>query len=223
MKKRPRMVLIVFTLFFSAATAFAASSDLIEGMAAKARRGFIDVCTGWIELPAQIVKGFREGFKGDPDRKILGVVCGVSDGVGHSMGRTMSGVRDLGGFWAANYTDSEKTGIPLDSPYAWEKGEPYDLFDPGFTDATIVPMGEKFARGLANTLFGIMELPGQMMKGTPEGALDLGITKGFWYWMSREWCGITDIATAFLPGHTEEEGMAFDEEWPWDAFKGSLR
>jgi hypothetical protein len=61
------------------------------------------------------------------------------------------------------------------------------------------------------------------MKGIQEGALDLGIAKGLWYWFSREYSGFTDIMTSALPGHRDEKGLPFDEEWPWDAFNASIQ
>ena len=223
MKKRIAVVALFLVSLFIASTSYASAEDLVGGMFEKAKRGLVDVLTGWVELPTQIIKGYNEGFMDDESRKVLGVVVGVFDGIGHSAGRTFSGFKDLCGFWTANPVDNEGVGIPLDSEYAWEKGEPYNCFDPNITEGAIKPMGQKLVRGAVNSLFGIVELPGQIMKGTSEGALDLGITKGVWYWFSREWYGFNDIFTMTLPNHIDEKGLAFDEEWPWDAFQTSIQ
>lgn len=205
-------VLLVFT-----ATAHAASEDVLDGMVKKLRRGVINTFTGWLEFPAQIVKGYNEGFGGDENNKFLGMVVGVFDGVGHSVGRTFSGITEVAGFWAANPKDNRNVGIPLDAEYAWEEGEPYDIFDPNFTDAALKPVVNKFFRGLSNGLFGFIELPKQIVKGALGVSPEFCIFKGLWYWYSREISGLSDIATAPFVNPEDTMGVAFDEEWPWEA------
>lgn len=154
---------------------------------------------------------------GSEDDKIGGAIVGIFDGIGHSAGRTLSGVTDIVGFWAASPRTNEGAGLPLDAEYAWEEGEPYDLFDPDFKEATVMPVGKKLIRGLSNGLLGIVEIPGQIMKGVSEGAPDLGIVKGIWYFYSREVAGLSDIVTIILPNPEDTKGLAFDEEYPWEA------
>jgi putative exosortase-associated protein (TIGR04073 family) len=209
-------VAAIFLLFST--TSHAASDELFSGMGEKLWRGIVNTFTGWIEFPAQIIKGYDEGFLGDEDNKIVGALAGIFDGIGHSAGRTLYGVADIVGFWAASPEDNEGVGISLDAEYAWEEGSPYDLFDPDFGEATIRPIGQKLFRGLSNGLLGFVELPGQILKGVSEGAPDLGIFKGLWYWYSREVAGLTDIGTIILPNPPDTKGLAFDEEYPWDAF-----
>ena len=151
------------------------------------------------------------------------MLCGVIKGVGNSIGRTAWGALEVVGFWAANPKDNEGIGMPLDATYVWQEGEAYDCLNPNIGEATLKPMGKKLLRGIGNSLFGFVEFPGQIAKGIKEGALDLGIIKGLWFWYSRQMCGIADVATVILPIPEENAGYAFDEEYPWDALTGILK
>jgi len=206
----------------AAVPAEAASVDPIEGMTRKLARGLMDTFTGWVEIPAQIGKGYRRGFMDNENRKLLGAAAGVFEGLAHALGRTVSGISEVATFWLVNPMHNEGVGLPLDADYAWREGEDYDYFYPGFTEATIMPMGRKFKRGFANAFAGFAEVPGQIMKGASEGAMDLGVCKALWFWLSREMSGLRDMLTAPLPGHIDERGMAFDEEWPWDTLVTEL-
>jgi putative exosortase-associated protein (TIGR04073 family) len=183
----------------------------------------MDTATGWMELPQQVIKGYREGYNRDRDRKIMGVLYGVPKGLWYATGRTVSGMLEIFTCLTLNPEHNEGVGIPLDSDYAWEEGIPYDFHDPNFADATIVPMGNKLKRGLANLLFGFMEIPAQVANGLQERAVDLGILRGLWFWMSREVSGAADIITVLLPGQEEQKGMAFEEEWPWESISANIR
>ncbi len=218
MKKSLFICLIICVLFLCVPAAHAASNDLLDGMFQKLGRGVVDTLTGWIEFPAQIVKGYRDGLTGDGQKKTLGAIAGIFKGMSHSFGRTSSGFSDILTFWAANSEDNEGVGIPLDADYAWQRGVPHDYLYPTFTEGTFEPMGKKFIRGLGNAFLGWVEIPGQMLKETQKGALDLGFVKGMWYWFSRTADGFSDMFTAFSPNHVDEKGIAFEEEWPWDAF-----
>ena len=218
MLKKAAGILIAVVFLASATTAHAASEEFFQGMGEKLWRGIVNIFTGWVEFPVQIVKGYNEGFMGDEDNKIVGTIAGVFDGIGHSVGRTLSGATDIAGFWAASPESNDGVGLPLDAEYAWEEGGGYDLFDPDFNEATIQPIGKKLIRGVSNGLVGFLEVPGQIIKGVSEGAPDLGIIKGLWYFYSREVAGLSDIATVILPNPEDTKGLAFDEEYPWDAF-----
>lgn len=223
MRKILVSLLAVVAILLSTAVSYAASNELIEGMVAKLWRGVVNTFTGWVEFPAQIVKGYNEGFMDNEDDKIGGAIVGILDGIGHSAGRTLSGVTDIIGFWAAGPRTNEGIGLPLDAEYAWEEGKPYDLFNPDFTEATVMPVGKKLMRGLGNGLLGIAEIPGQIIKGISGGAPDLGIVKGIWYFYSREVAGLSDIATVILPNPEDTKGIAFDEEYPWEAFTSGMK
>jgi len=209
-------VLIALVFFVFTATVYAESEGLFESMVEKLERGVINTFTGWIEFPGQIGKGYYEGFRGNKQNKLLGVTIGIFEGVGHAAGRTLSGISDVVGFWAATPRDNKNIGIPLDAEYAWEMGKPYDIFDPNFTDAYLNPMVKKFFRGAGNTVFGFLELPNQIVKGLSEKKAELSILKGLYYWSSREVSGISDMVSAPFANPLDNVGIHFDKEWPWD-------
>lgn len=223
MVKKIACILVVSVLLMSASVAHAASDELLPGMGQKLFRGVVNLLTGWVEIPVQIVKGYNRGFMGNENNKILGVVGGVFKGIGDATGRTLSGVGDVAGFWAADPESNEGIGIPLDAEYAWQEGTAYDIFDPNLVDGAVVPIGKKLLRGIGNTVFGIVEIPGQIVKGVKEGALDLGIIKGVWYFASREMDGAADIYTFYMANPADTKGLAFDEKWPWSALGDSVK
>ena len=223
MLKRLSVVLAAIMLLSFTGTAYAASDDLVDGMGKKLVRGVVDTFTGWVEFPMQIKKGYDEGFMDNEDLKLVGAVAGIFDGFCHSLGRTASGLKDLFCFWAANPQDNEGVGIPLDAEYAWEDGDPYNIFEPDIYNGGIVPVGKKLFRGVGNALLGIAELPGQVMKGIDEGDPGMGLVKGVWYTFSRGAYGISDVMTALVPGPIDEVGLAFEEEYPWEALVDSLQ
>jgi putative exosortase-associated protein (TIGR04073 family) len=218
MRKRSCALLTTALFLFFISNSHAASEDVLDGMANKFKRGVINTFTGVIEIPAQTIKGYNEGFLGDKENKLLGVACGIFEGLWHGAGRTLSGITDIAGFWAANPKDNENVGVPLDAEYAWEEGKSHEAFEPNFTEATIAPSVNKFFRGAGNTLFGFMEFPGQIYKGISQEPASPGLIKGLWYWISREASGISDLATALFPNPEGTAGFAFDEKWPWDNF-----
>lgn len=222
MKKWSFVAVLVAAVFVCSTAAAATSDELLAGMGKKFVRGVVNLLTGWVELPMQVVKGFQGKIPSCGDNQVMGTVCGVFKGVGHAIGRTAWGGLELVGFWAANPEDNEGIGIPLDAQYAWEDGEPYDCLDPSFSEATLKPMGKKLVRGLGNGLLGVVEVPGQIAKGISGGAPDLGIIKGLWYWCSREVYGIGELVSAIFPNPVDNPGLAFDEEYPWDALTGVL-
>ena len=215
--KKVLSAMIVIMFLFSASIVFADGEELLKGMGDKAYRGVVNIFTGWVEIPAQIAKGYKYGWMGEENDGVIGAFGGIFAGIGSAAGRTISGMGELAGFWAADPESNEGVGIPLDAEYAWEEGTPYNMVDPNFEEATFKPILNKLGRGLGNALFGVAEVPGQIMKGVEEKAWDLGIVKGLWYWFSREVDGVWDICSFFLPGHRDTKGMAFDEKWPWTA------
>lgn len=223
MIKKLICVLIMSVFLMTSSVSYAASDEILTGMGKKLFIGVVNVVTGWVEIPAQIVKGYNRGFKGNENNKILGTICGIFKGIGHGTGRTLSGVADVAGFWAADPESNEGIGLPLDAEYAWEKGTAYDIFDPNLMDGAIIPIGKKLVRGIGNTIFGVVEIPGQIVKGVKGGAVDLGIIKGLWYFASREMDGAADIYTFYLTGPKDTKGVAFDEKWAWSALGDSVK
>lgn len=221
---KTKFVILAFfiSIILLSSAAYGATDNVLEGMGKKLFRGLTNVLTGWIELPAQTIKGYNRASYEYDENAIIGVTCGFFRGISHSIGRTVSGIFDVVGFWAANPEDNWDTGIPLDAEYAWQEGYAYDCFDPNFGEAALGPMSSKFLRGAGNTLFGFAELPGQIAKGVGEGAYDLGIMKGLWFACSREISGLADLATVIFPTSEENAGYPFEEEQPWDALIGSI-
>jgi putative exosortase-associated protein (TIGR04073 family) len=212
-------IAIVFMVSLMASTGHAATENIVEGMGQKAIRGIVNLVTGIVELPMQIYKGYDKGFEpieNEVGSKTVGTILGFFRGLGHAAGRMSWGALELVGFWAVNPEDNEGVGIPLDAEYAWEMGEQYDIFEPSLGEG-IKPIGTKLGHGLANTFLGIAELPGQIMQGTSEGNVLLGLGEGFWFWLSREVYGIGNIFSCLLPNPKDNPGYAFDAQWPWSA------
>ena len=210
------VVLAAALLLSSVGMAYAATpEDLMMGMGHKLFRGVVNVLTGWVEIPAQIVKGYNKDNVG-------GAFVGIFTGVYHGIGRTLSGCGEVAGFWAADPKDNAGIGIPLDAEYAWEEGTHYKWMEPNVGDGALKPMGDKFLRGAGNALLGFVEFPGQIVKGIRLGAYDLGIVKGLWYWYSREIDGIYDITTCLVPNPKDTKALPFDEKWPWTALGESM-
>lgn len=214
-----KIVVLVLAILLMTSTAYAASDDVLEGMGKKAVRGAVNLVTGIVELPVQIYKGYNKGFEPIESKgwsKTVGTILGFFRGVGHAAGRMSWGALELFGFWALNPEDNIDVGIPLDAEYAWEEGEQYSIFEPTLGEG-IKPIGNKLWRGLANGFLGIAELPGQAMNGAYEGHPFIGLGKGVWYWFSREVYGIGEIFTCIVPNPKDNPGVAFPQEWPWDA------
>lgn len=219
MNKKIAILSLAIALIFSYSAACGEENDFVEGMGKKFFRGAVNILTGWVELPMQTVKGFRRGcpLTEGEDNKVVGTLCGLFRGIGHTIGRTAWGVVELAGFWAANPETNAGFGTRLDAEYAWEEGEPYNYLDPDFGEATLAPMGRKFMRGLGGALFGFAELPGQIGKGIQDKAPDAGILRGLWFWYSRELYGIGDVLTSIFPTPEDNPGYIFDQEYAWDA------
>ena len=215
--KKVLCLMIAASFILASSVAFANTEDLAEGMGNKALTGIVNIFTGWIEIPNQIAKGYKYGWMGKYNTGVVGAVGGIFAGVGSATGRTISGMGQVAGFWAADPESNEGVGIPLDAKYAWEEGTHYDMTDPSFTEATTKPVLNKLGRGLGNFFFGIAEVPGQIMIGIEEKAWDAGLFKGIWYFLSREVDGAWDICTFFLPGPRDNEAVAFDQKWAWSA------
>lgn len=207
-------ILISMAILIFTQTAYAEWGEVLDSMKEKLERGLINALTGWAEFPCQIVKGYDEGFMGEKGNKLFGVIFGGIKGIAYGIGRTFSGVTDLVGFWAASPQDNENVGLPLEAEYVWEESEIYDMFEPNFIDGTIKPMTNKLFRGAGNTLFGFVEIPNQINKGISEGSWDLGITKGLWFWLSREYSGICDLVAIPCANPKDTVGVTFDEKQP---------
>jgi putative exosortase-associated protein (TIGR04073 family) len=182
----------------------------LSAMGEKFMRGATNLATGWVEIPAQVCKGYRRGC-------FYGAFLGLFKGIWYGAGRTVNGAYDMVGFWLASPESYEGVGIPFDAEYAWEEGCPYSLNDPRISKATIEPIGRKLARGLGNAGFAILEWPAQIKKCMHRNAWDFGVGKALWSSFSREYDGIMEAATCALPNPCTTKGVKFDDEWPWTA------
>ena len=218
MLKRLSVVLAAILFVLSLSATHANAGEVLDNMGAKFRRGLVNTFTGWSEFPLQTYKGFNQGFKGNENHKVLGVATGALEGIFAAVGRTASGVADVIGFWALSPESNEGIGLPMESRNAWEEGETYDLLDPTCEEATIGPVGNKIKRGLGNAVGGIVEVPGQIVKGFKEGSALMGPIKGIQHFLSREISGLHDLVTAFCPSPRTVVGNTFEEEWPWTAW-----
>ena len=193
-----------------------------KGMANKFARGFVNALTGWIEWPMQTYKGYEHGVsfvnKGQGGwSKTVGVLKGlILSGPGYAIGRTGSGMVELGGFWTANRPDNAGIGSPLDDEFAWEEGKPYSMFEPSFEEG-VKPYGRKFVHGVTNGLLGWVEFPGQIVKGVREDKVGMGIVKCIWYPLSRTASGFGDAFTFLFPNPKDTCGYAWEDKWAWSA------
>jgi len=216
MKVKIAILIFLIAIVFSCPAAYGATEEIIAGMGHKLVRGCTNVLTGWLEIPMQIIKGYKRS--GDEiDGKLLGAAAGFFEGIGCTIGRTAWGVVEVAGFWAANPKDNIDIGMPLETEYAWQEEDTMYGSLVGAEDKGIGPISKKFLRGLGNSLFGFAEFPGQIAKGIENKSCDLGITRGIWFWYSREFYGIADLVTFIFPNPDDNPGYAFDEEYPWDA------
>jgi len=191
-----------------------------DGMITKGSRGLVNTLTGWIEFPAQIIKGYDRGvgfIDNEAGSTVVGTVLGIFSGASHAVGRTGYGVLELFGFWTANPASNDRNGVPLDGKYAWNEGEAYSIFEPTLGEG-IEPYPNKLVRGLGNGVGGILELPGQTIKGAGDGELLTGLGKGLWFSVSRVAYGFGDVFGFLVPNPPDQMGYAFEQKWPWDSF-----
>lgn len=218
------LLMVVFVAFvFVPISVQAATSDVGAGMSAKFARGLTNTLTGFIEVPAQTIKGAKHGFHGIDTPQIshpLGAVAGMFTGFHHAAGRTLSGVSDACGFWAADYDSNDGYGLPLDDEYAWNEGKPHSMFDPNIKDGMFRPMGKKLVRGTGSALFSWMEFPGQMRVGFKESNPGAGLISGTFFSLSRLYGGISDAALFSTPNPVDTKGYAYTHDYPWDALAG---
>ena len=198
------------------------AKEIGPGMANKAVRGIVNLVTGVVEWPMQTYKGYKDGvtfIKNPGWSKTVGVLKGlILSGPGHWAGRSTYGGVELLTFWSANRPSNDKVGSPLDDEYAWEKGKPTSIFEPTLADG-IQPWGNKLGHGVTDAFLGIVELPGQIVKGSRENKVGTGIAKGFWFWWSRSATGCGDAITFLFPNPKDTCGYAWDGEWPWSGFE----
>ena len=222
MKKQLTTCLTVGCMALAGA-AFGAEQEqpkVVDGMAHKAVNGAINLVTGIVEWPMQTYKGYKNGLgviKNKPTDKTVGCVVGfIWTGPGQTVSRMVWGGTELFGFWTANRPDNKGIGTPFDAKYAWEMGEKYSIFSPTFKEG-VMPIPRKLVGGLTDSLVGIVELPGQIIKGSQEGKMGTGIVKGVWFWWSREVYGFSGIMGCLFSNNPDNPGYKMDGAWAWSS------
>ena len=207
--------LAIFFAFVVSLPVYGQETSYVEGAIEKGKCGIINTFTGWLEVPAQINKGYRKGIGEEGKNNFLGGVLGFFRGLGHGVGRTASGVFQLVTCVLPNPGNNQGVGIPLDSQYAWEEGAQYSVFKDG-----LEPIGNKVVRGVSDSFGCLLEVPGQLHKAVRQSTfIDgvVGVCKAIFYPVARLASGVYDLATFLLPNDTKTYGRPFDEENTWDA------
>ena len=193
-----------------------------EGMALKGTRGVVNVMTGPVELPVQLIKGYRHGvgcFENRPASQTAGFFLGFFRGLSHWAGRGTWGMLEFFGCWTANAPDNRDMGIPFDAEYPWEEGERHQAFRPSFMAGWVRPVGRKLSLGLANGFCGLAEIPSQIAIGRRDGHVIRGTFRGVWFALSREAYGFGQTFTCLLPNPPDTLGYTFNGEYPWSGLR----
>ena len=208
-----RVSVIVFLLCLVLSFSAYGADKYVKSSVEKAKQGFTNLITGWLEVPYQIVKGYNRGFGQKGKNKIMGGTLGIFRGVVYGVGRTANGAYEVVTFALPNPRNNEGVGIPLDSRNVWEEGSRYSVTNEG-----LGPVGRKVKRGAINAVFGIFELPAQIGKGFSEDRPIKGLGKAIVFPLGRISSGVYDVATFFLPNDSEGFGYPLSEKYPWDGF-----
>jgi len=211
--KMRRVSVIVFLLCLVLSFSAYGEEKYVKSSVEKAKQGFTNLITGWLELPYQVVKGYKHGFGHKGKNKILGGTLGIFRGVVYGVGRTADGAYEVVTFALPNPRNNEGVGIPLDSRNVWEEGSRYSVMHNGFG-----PVGRKVKRGVINSVFGIFELPAQIGKGFSQDKPIKGLAKAIVFPLGRISSGVYDVVTFFLPNDSEGFGFPLSEKHPWDGF-----
>lgn len=86
------IVLLSF-LLFGVASPTLAEEGYGERVGEKLGRGLVNVATGWVEIPKNIVNTSQDSNVG------IGVTWGLVKGIGHTLGRTLVGAGELATFF----------------------------------------------------------------------------------------------------------------------------
>ncbi len=209
---RKLSVLLILSCLVFSFSAYAEDSYVIKSVD-KAKQGFTNILTGWLEVPYQVVKGYKGGWGEKEKNKALGGFFGIFRGIFHSVGRTASGVYEVATFPLPNPKNNEGIGIPLDSKNVWEEGTQYSILNNGSQ-----PIGRKLQNGVINAVFGIFDFPGQIGKGFSQDKPVKGIAKAIVFPLGRIAFGVYETVTFFLPGDVDNYGYPLSEKYPWDSF-----
>jgi putative exosortase-associated protein (TIGR04073 family) len=205
-----------------AVTVSATEDNAFYGGVNKFTRGVVNVVTGWVEIPAQIYKGYQKGFetetmitlKSSPAAsRSIGALNGFFRGIGHAAGRTVWGVAECATFWAKDPLDNRNMLFLVDGEYAWSKGEPKPFCCPLPEDG-LRKVGFRATRGLDDLFFGVSEIPCQTMvyweKYDSLTMKVLGPFDGLWLGTSRMFNGAFELGLCLLPSPEERLQIPYD-------------
>jgi len=224
MKSRGLCLMLVVLMMFSLMpiSAEASVASILSGMGEKIEKGATNALTGFVEVPMKTFRGADHGMKGidnKPLSRSVGTAYGVIGGVGYGAGRTVSGLKDLAGFWAIDYPTNAGYGQMLDKKDAWQEESQAAYARPEVMDGMVKPDLDRGMRGMENVSFSVMELPYQTYLATrDESNPGLGIIRGTSYGLSRLYIGAMDMATFYLPQPKDTVGSTFESENPWKGF-----
>ncbi len=193
---------------------YGADESVLNGMADKGTFGFVNIITGWVELPMQIKKGYDRSFYIDEGRpavsRTVGTVWGFSRGVTFTLGRTYMGAYQLAGFWTANPEDNYGIGVPFDGEYAYDKG----LFHDIPFNSLHVPISAKFKRGVRNIAGIVLDFPVRIPFVMKKRLYYQPYSKRLWYYPSRVFVGVYETIGCLLPNSEETRGYSFEYKSP---------
>jgi putative exosortase-associated protein (TIGR04073 family) len=208
------LVLLVASFIFIAFPVHSENGNYFKSSVEKAKQGFTNLLTGWLEVPFQAVKGYKAGLGEKEKNKLLGGFFGIFRGFVHGIGRTVDGAYEVATFALPNPKNNEGVGVPLDSKYVWQEGKQYSIPNEG-----IKPIAKKAKRGFINSVFAIIDVPAQTGKGFKEDKPFKGLAKAIVFPLGRFSSGIYDLVTFILPNDAEGYGYALTEKYPWDALQ----
>ncbi len=189
-----------------------ANDEVGAGIIDKAEHGFINIATGWIELPMQIGKGYRRGIHINPSTpalsRSLGTVWGTVRGFDFAVGRTYLGFYQLFGCWTANPTNNEGIGVPLDGEYVFD----YGLMHAVPLNSVHTLFFNKITRGGRNIAGIIVDWPISIPYITKRDRAPEGIAKGLWFVPSRFVVGVYELSGFILPSALETRGYSFERK-----------
>lgn len=189
------------------------NSTYFQGCIEKTKMGFTNTLTGVLEIPFQMKNGWQDGLDGQGSKRIVACLFGSVRGAYHGLGRTANGLIQLFTFALPNPKNNDGIGVNLDGRYVWDRGKQYSIVNNGLR-----PMGRKVTRGVINGVYGLLDGPGQIIKGIKQGNPFLGLAKAIPYGFSRAAYGAYEIITCALPNNVETFGYAYSEKQPWDCY-----
>jgi putative exosortase-associated protein (TIGR04073 family) len=88
-----RLIALLSFLLFSFASPAMAGEGYGANVGEKLGRGLVNVVTGWLEIPKNVVNTSRDSNVG------IGVTLGLVKGIGQTIGRTLVGAGELATFF----------------------------------------------------------------------------------------------------------------------------